>query len=61
MLVTIKTLTPGTCIWCCQKFDETLEVEFRDGFHGILCRKDFWIALKSRSEQPQEETRPAAK
>ena len=61
MLVTIKKVSSGICIWCCQKSDETLEVEFRDGFQGILCRKDFWIALKSRSEKPREESRSAAK
>ena len=61
MLVTIKNLTSGTCIWCCQKSDEVVDVEFRDGLKGTLCRKDFWVALKSRAEQTSEETRQATK
>ena len=61
MLVTIKNLTPGTCIWCCQKTEEAIVAEFQDGFKGTLCRKDFWIALKSRAEQPREESRSEAK
>lgn len=61
MLVAIHQLRSGVCIWCCQKSEDAVEVEFRDGLKGWLCRKHFWDALKSRAEQPKDESRPAAK
>ena len=64
MLVTINSLTSGTCIWCCQKSDDAVDASFKDGLKGTFCRKHFWEALKSRSDkQPQRmETRePAGK
>lgn len=61
MLVTINSLTSGTCIWCCQKTDDAVDATFKDGLKGTLCRKHFWDALKARAEQPREESRPATK
>ncbi len=61
MLVTINNLSSGVCIWCCQKSDDAVEAEFRDGLKGFLCRKHFWDALKARAENPTEKSRPTAK
>jgi len=64
MLVTINKLTSGTCIWCCHKTNDAVDASFKDGLKGTLCRKHFWEALKSRSEeQPQrgEPREPAGK
>jgi hypothetical protein len=51
MLVTIQSYTTGSCVWCCQQ-TEGVEVKFRDGLTGFLCKKDFWSALKARAESP---------
>ena len=61
MIVTINNLASGTCIWCCQKSDDAVDVTFRDGLKGTLCRKHFWDALRSRAEQPREESKSQAK
>ena len=61
MLVTINSLTSGTCIWCCQKTDDAVDATFKDGLKGTLCRKHFWDGLKARAEQPREESHPATK
>lgn len=59
MIATINRITSGQCVWCCQKTNDAVDASFRDGLEGTLCRKHFWEALKSRSEeQPQRgETR----
>lgn len=64
MLVTINNLTAGTCIWCCQNANDAVDASFKDGLKGTFCRKHFWEALKSRSEEqpPQVVSRePAGK
>ncbi len=61
MLATINRILSGTCLWCCQKSDEIVEATFADGFHGMLCRKHFWEALKVRAEQPSEKSPATAK
>ena len=54
MLVTINSLTSGTCIWCCQKTDDAVDATFKDGLKGTLCRKHFWEAMKARSEKKDD-------
>lgn len=48
-MLTIQTYGTGKCVWC-RKNAEGVQAEFRDGFKGFLCRKDFWRALKVRAE-----------
>lgn len=50
-MLTIKSYGEGTCVWCLSK-NEGVQADFKDGLTGFLCRKHFWEALKSRSEQP---------
>jgi len=49
MLVTIASGGEGKCVWC-QATGEGVQATFKDGLAGFLCRKDFWAALKARSE-----------
>lgn len=50
MLVTIASCGEGKCVWC-QATGEGVQAAFKDGLAGFLCRKDFWSALKARSEK----------
>ncbi|HUG68399.1 MAG TPA: hypothetical protein VMM76_11670 [Pirellulaceae bacterium] len=51
MLVTINRVSSGSCIWCCPTTGDAVDASFTDGLKGTLCRKHFWEALKSRSEE----------
>jgi len=57
-MVTITSFTEGKCVWCCQS-GEGVQVSFQDGLHGFLCKRDFWSALKARSEQAQPASEPS--
>ncbi len=59
-MVTITGLREGKCVWCCQT-GEGVHVAFQDGLNGFLCKRDFWSAIKARSEQvpPASEPVPA--
>jgi hypothetical protein len=46
---TIIRYGEGKCVWCCQT-TEGVEATFKDGLKGFLCKKDFWAAVKARSE-----------
>ena len=53
MLVTIAKAETGKCVWCrCDA--EGVQASFNDGFQGFLCKKDFWQALKARTEVPSD-------
>jgi hypothetical protein len=49
MMLTIISFGDGKCVWCCQT-TEGVQAKFQDGLSGFLCRKDFWAAVKARSE-----------
>ena len=49
----------GKCCWCCQTA-EGVQTKFQDGLSGFLCKKDFWAAVKARSEN-KEVKEPAKK
>ena len=49
-MVTIQSFTEGKCIWCRQT-TEGVQVQFQDGLKGFLCKRDFWSALKARTEE----------
>lgn len=49
MLVTIASCGNGKCVWC-QTNGEGVQAAFKDGLTGFFCRKDFWAALKARSD-----------
>ena len=53
MLATIAKCETGTCVWC-KSHGEGVQVRFEDGLSGFFCRKDFWTALKVRSETKEE-------
>jgi hypothetical protein len=53
MLATIHKVGTGTCIWCCIKVEDAIDVSFNDGLKGTLCRKCFGSALKVRAANPQ--------
>ena len=55
LMVTIHSFTEGKCIWCRQT-TEGVQFQFQDGLKGFLCKRDFWSALKARTE----ETPPAS-
>jgi hypothetical protein len=57
MLVTIASCGDGKCVWC-QTTGEGVQATFKDGFAGFLCRKDFWAALKARSESTKAGSSP---
>ena len=57
MLATIHKMGTGTCIWCCAKVEDAIDVTFNDGLKGLLCRKCFGNALKVRSANPQQQTK----
>lgn len=64
MIASISRIASGQCIWCCQKTNDAIDASFKDGLKGMFCRKHFWEALKSRSnEHPQrvEAREPAGK
>ena len=46
---TIVSYGEGKCIWCCQN-TEGVDATFKDGLRGFLCKKDFWAAVKARSD-----------
>ena len=48
-MLTVISYGEGKCVWCCQQ-TEGVQATFKDGLSGFLCKKDFWSALKSRSE-----------
>lgn len=54
-MLTASNVCKGRCVWCCQT-TEGLKVKFQDGFSGFLCKKDFWSAVKARSENAEGET-----
>lgn len=54
-MLTASRFGEGRCVWCCQT-TEGLDVKFKDGFQGFLCKKDFWAAVKARSEDGKEES-----
>ena len=49
MLVTIARCGTGKCVWC-RTDGEGVQAAFKDGLQGFFCRKDFWQALKARTE-----------
>ena len=49
-MLTISKYGEGKCVWCLAH-GEGVQAVFQDGLTGFLCRKHFWEALKSRSEQ----------
>ena len=49
-MLTIKNYGEDTCVWCLTK-GEGVQAVFQDGLNGFLCRKHFWEALKSRSNE----------
>jgi|GEM_PF-5196787 len=57
MLVTIASCGEGKCVWC-QTTGEGVQATFKDGLAGFLCRKDFWSALKARSEPTRTNSGP---
>lgn len=62
MLVAINNHGAGVCAWCCQKTDDSVEADFKDGLSGTFCKKHFWEALRKRSgKRPHEDPRPAMK
>ena len=50
VMLTITSYGEGKCVWCLAH-GEGVQSVFKDGLTGFLCRKHFWEALKSRSEQ----------
>ena len=50
LMVTIHSFTEGKCVWCRQT-SEGVQVQFQDGLKGFLCKRDFWSALKARTEE----------
>jgi hypothetical protein len=64
MLVSINNVSSGTCVWCRQSIDDGVQAQFKDGFAGFFCKKDFWAALKARAGEqpgPSESRTPASK
>jgi len=57
-MLTIVRFGQGKCVWCCQE-TEGVQTTFKDGLSGFLCKKDFWAAVKARSEakEPTEGTK----
>ncbi len=49
-MLTITSYGEGKCVWCLAH-GEGVQAVFKDGLTGFLCRKHFWEAMKSRSEQ----------
>lgn len=61
MIVTIEKTGTGKCLWCRVQGDDGVQVQFKDGLTGYLCRKHFWEALKSRTrESPSRDESAAA-
>jgi hypothetical protein len=54
-MLTIVSYGEGKCMWCCQH-TEGVQTAFKDGLSGFLCKKDFWAALKARSEKAPQVT-----
>ena len=50
VMLTITSYGEGKCVWCLAH-GEGVQAVFKDGLTGFLCRKHFWEAMKSRSEQ----------
>jgi len=59
-MISISHFGEGKCIWCCQQ-SEGVQAAFPDGLKGFLCKKDFWAALKARSESKAEEKTNASR
>jgi hypothetical protein len=51
MIVSILGTTSAPCCWCCQKKDDAVEAQFKDGLKGAFCKKHFWEAFSARAEQ----------
>lgn len=61
VIVTIEKTGAGKCLWCRVQGDDGVQVQFKDGLAGYLCRKHFWEALKSRTlESPSRDESVAA-
>jgi hypothetical protein len=48
-MLTVLNYGEGKCVWCCQD-GEGVQAKFQDGLQGFFCKKDFWAAVKARSE-----------
>ena len=54
MLVSILRIGSCKCIWCMKGSEYGLDVEFKDGLSGSLCKKCFWTALRVRAVKDAE-------
>jgi hypothetical protein len=59
-MISISHFGEGKCVWCCQQ-SEGVQATFSDGLKGFLCKRDFWAALKARSEPKNEEKNDASR